>query len=308
MSAIQDVSSHNTPEDAWVLYKGKVLNITSFLHSHPGGDSTLLPYLGKDITEAFESVSHSEYAESLIPALYQSESSKQEDCLIDPYKGTFCQVWSKLNLKSYTEFVNSPKLIKGHMRVFDSPLLEPLSKTPWQLIPMIWLPVISYWLMVGILEGGALALAWFLAGLCYWTLFEYLLHRFGFHSEAYLPDNRYVICIHYLLHGIHHAYPMDSLRLVFPPVLGFIFCYFFKSIYNLYIPFPFSHAFMAGKILGYIYYDLFHYFSHHRDIKNGYIGFMKKYHLSHHYKNSLQGFGVSNHFWDLVFGTQLTLD
>jgi 4-hydroxysphinganine ceramide fatty acyl 2-hydroxylase len=289
------------------LYKGKILNVTSFLSAHPGGESSMIPYLGKDISEVFESSGHSEYAESLIPTLYLTGATEKTD-MIDPYKGTFYQVWKMMNLKSYTEFVNSPKLIKGHMRVFDSPLLEPLSKTPWQLIPIIWLPVISYWLMVGLSEGGPESLLWFFIGLGYWTLFEYLLHRFCFHSESYLPDNRYVICIHYLLHGIHHAYPMDSLRLVFPPVLGFLLCTIFKSLYNLYLPFAFSNAFMAGKILGYVYYDLFHYFSHHQELKEGYTGFMKKYHLAHHYKNSNQGFGVSNHFWDVVFGTRLSLD
>jgi 4-hydroxysphinganine ceramide fatty acyl 2-hydroxylase len=122
-----------------------------------------------------------------------------------------------------------------------------------------------------------------------------------------MPDNRIIISLHYLLHGIHHAYPMDSLRLVFPPALGLILFVIFKSIYNTAMALPIAHAFMAGKILGYIYYDLFHYFSHHLEIKFGYLKFMKSYHLAHHYKDSNLGYGVSNHFWDLVFGTQLRM-
>lgn len=306
MSASQSNNSKTTVPEFLVMYKGKTLNLHSFLAAHPGGESTLAPYQNKDITSAFESLPHSNYAESLIPSFYVENAQKQVS-LIDPYQGTLYQVWSKLNLKSYTEFVNNPKVIEGHMRVFDSPFLEPFSKTPWQVIPIFWMPVITYWAITGLEAFGLKAVLWFFFGLLYWTLFEYMLHRFGFHSETYLPDNRYVICLHYLLHGIHHAFPMDSLRLVFPPILGVFLCVIFKSIYNSLLPLGLANAFMAGKILGYIYYDLFHYFSHHAELNGGYTGFMKKYHLAHHYKNSLLGFGVSNHFWDVVFGTTLVL-
>lgn len=306
MSASHSNNPKPTVSEFLVTYKGKTLNLHSFLAAHPGGESTLTPYQNKDITTAFESLPHSDYAESLIPTFYVENAQKQVS-QIDPYKGTLYQVWSKLNLKSYTEFVNSPQVIEGHMRVFDSPFLEPFSKTPWQVIPIFWLPVITYWAISGLEEFGLKAVLWFFFGLLYWTLFEYMLHRFAFHSEAFLPDNRYVICLHYLLHGIHHAFPMDSLRLVFPPALGVILCVIFKSIYNSLLPLGLANAFMAGKILGYIYYDLFHYFSHHAELNGGYTGFMKKYHLAHHYKNSLLGYGVSNHFWDIVFGTTLVL-
>lgn len=306
MSASHSNSPQTDSHEFLVTYKGKTLNLQSFLASHPGGESTLTPYQNKDITSAFESLPHSEYAESLIPTLYTENAQKQVS-LIDPYRGTLYQVWSKMNLKSYIDFVNSPQVLEGHMRVFDSPVLEPFSKTPWQVIPMFWLPVITYWGICGAQQFGLEGCIWIILGLFYWTLFEYILHRFAFHSEAYLPDNRFAICLHYLLHGIHHAFPMDSLRLVFPPALGVILCVIFKSIYNSFLPQGIADAFMAGKILGYIYYDLFHYFSHHADLKGGYTGFMKKYHLAHHYKNSLVGFGVSNHFWDIIFGTTLAL-
>lgn len=32
---------------------------------------------------------------------------------------------------------------------------------------------------------------------------------------------------------------------------------------------------------------------------------LKKYHMEHHFKDFENGFGVSNRFWDRVFGTEL---
>ena len=302
-----EVSKHNKTSDAWVIYKGKILDITGFLPTHPGGDSVFHPYLGKDITEAFKVADHSESAEGMVESLVIGKSGNKS-IKIDPYKGTLYQVWTKLDLQSYTDFVNSPNSVIGHMRVFDRPYLEIFSMTPWQVIPALWIPVSLYLFCCGLLEIGPIAILIFFLGLFYWTFFEYLLHRFGFHCEQFLPDNRYVITLHYLLHGIHHAYPMDSLRLVFPPVLGITMAVLLKQgLYNALMPLPFADAFMAGKLVGYIWYDLFHYFSHHSQAKDGYAAFMKRYHLAHHYKNPNLGFGVSSHIWDIVFGTKLTL-
>ena len=42
-----------------------------------------------------------------------------------------------------------------------------------------------------------------------WTLIEYLLHRFVFHSEYVLPDSKLLRYLHFALHGIHHMLPTD---------------------------------------------------------------------------------------------------
>jgi len=68
-----------------------------------------------------------------------------------------------------------------------------------------------------------------------------------------------------------------------------------------------ADAFFAGKVTGYMLYDMNHYFLHHSPYTFGYLKFMKTYHMAHHYKNPNLGFGVSNHFWDIVFGTVLPI-
>ena len=61
----------------------------------------------------------------------------------------------------------------------------------------------------------------------------------------------------------------------------------------------------AGTLIGYILYDLSHYFLHHANPSNEYWKELKTYHMQHHYKDGMMGYGVSQKFWDLVFDTEL---
>jgi 4-hydroxysphinganine ceramide fatty acyl 2-hydroxylase len=54
-------------------------------------------------------------------------------------------------------------------------------------------------------------------------------------------------------------------------------------------------------------YDLTHYFIHHSSPRKGYFKNLKLYHMQHHYRNGLAGYGVSNKFWDIVFRTELDM-
>ncbi len=65
---------------------------------------------------------------------------------------------------------------------------------------------------------------------------------------------------------------------------------------------------MAGSMTGYMMYDMLHYYFHHGPPIAGYLAFMKKYHMAHHYVNPNEGFGVSNILWDIVFSTSLKMN
>ena len=81
-----------------------------------------------------------------------------------------------------------------------------------------------------------------------------------------MPDNRFCITLHFLLHGIHHYLPMDRYRLVMPPTLFVVLAAPFWKLahavffYNWYG----AVAAYSGGIFGYICYDMTHYFLHHR--------------------------------------------
>lgn len=48
-----EVALHASESDAWITLFGMVYDISAFLRYHPGGLSILLPYLGRDGSEAF---------------------------------------------------------------------------------------------------------------------------------------------------------------------------------------------------------------------------------------------------------------
>jgi 4-hydroxysphinganine ceramide fatty acyl 2-hydroxylase len=229
---------------------------------------------------------------------------------LDLSRPLFSQIWfGGFSKDFYLDQVHRPRHYKGGQ---SAPLfgnfLEPLSKTPWWLIPTLWLPCVAYGTYLarqGLGSTFELASYW-IFGLALWSFVEYCLHRFLFHLDDYLPDNRVGITLHFLLHGIHHYLPMDKYRLVMPPTLFVALATPFWHLAH----FIFSRswhvatAVYCGGIFGYICYDLTHYFLHHQNLPLWYKQ-LKKYHLQHHFLDYQNGFGVTSRFWDRVFGTEL---
>jgi len=60
----------------------------------------------------------------------------------------------------------------------------------------------------------------------------------------------------------------------------------------------------AGLLTGYLTYDMTHYATHHLAMKWGFLKFLKRYHLLHHYKTPDDRYGISSPLWDFVFGTR----
>ena len=65
---IDEVSLHNTENDAWIIINNSVYDITDFINQHPGGKDILLQLLGTDATNFFNELHHpsvlEEYAEN----------------------------------------------------------------------------------------------------------------------------------------------------------------------------------------------------------------------------------------------------
>ncbi|KFK26373.1 hypothetical protein AALP_AA8G240100 [Arabis alpina] len=70
---LSEVSEHNQADDCWIIINGKVYNVTKFLEDHPGGDDVLLSSTGKDATDDFEDVGHSESAREMMEQYYVGE-------------------------------------------------------------------------------------------------------------------------------------------------------------------------------------------------------------------------------------------
>ncbi|KAI9467052.1 cytochrome b5-like heme/steroid binding domain-containing protein [Lactarius psammicola] len=74
--SLDELRQHTTKESIWVLLNGKVYDVTKFIDEHPGGDEVILSEAGKDATEAFEDVGHSDEARALLPGLLVGEFEK----------------------------------------------------------------------------------------------------------------------------------------------------------------------------------------------------------------------------------------
>ena len=48
-----EIAKHNSANDCYVIVDSKVYNLTDFLNYHSGGSAAILPYCGKDGTNAF---------------------------------------------------------------------------------------------------------------------------------------------------------------------------------------------------------------------------------------------------------------
>ncbi|KAH7353494.1 inositolphosphorylceramide-B C-26 hydroxylase [Plectosphaerella cucumerina] len=229
---------------------------------------------------------------------------------LDLNRPLFPQVWfGGFSKDFYLDQIHRPRHYKGGE---SAPLfgnfLEPLSKTPWWIPPTIWIPVVislTYQASGGFQSPWNQAVPW-LSGFALWSLIEYSMHRFLFHLDDWLPDNRVAITAHFLAHGIHHYLPMDRYRLVMPPALFVVLCYPFWLLAHVvfYWNWDLATTVFSGGMFGYICYDITHYSVHHTNLPLWYKT-LKKNHLAHHFLDYELGFGVTNLFWDQVFGTEL---
>jgi sterol desaturase/sphingolipid hydroxylase (fatty acid hydroxylase superfamily) len=187
-------------------------------------------------------------------------------------------------------------------RMFESDFFEFFSHIhPWQP-PVIYVPLILYLSYRSFEESvgiGSFA-ALYMAGALFWSFAEYALHRKVFHFKA---SSRFGKRFFWLLHGVHHDWPNDKLRLVFPPTVSLPLAAIFFGLFTLIAGDERRYALMAGFASGYLSYDMIHYWVHHFSPKSRAGKFLRRHHMAHHFKHTETGYGVSSPLWDYVFGS-----
>ncbi|KAL3859185.1 hypothetical protein ACJMK2_009414 [Sinanodonta woodiana] len=312
-----------------VINKGKVYDVTDFGNKHPGGRELLQEHAGLDVTHVMTSHDyhkHSSAATDILNQYYigelESESrNNNKTDLVDMNQPLVEQI--PVLGDKYFEWVHRPT--DKHIRLFKSDLAEFFTESYWWLVPVYWVPImfiLLHWCVsnlqtepvvwMGFINGGmtvtpsALPIL-FIMGIVLWTLAEYIIHRWIFHLH---PPTSWpsLMKLHFMLHGQHHKAPMDKYRLVFPPLPASILALMIYGSFAIFWPKAVCQGLFAGTILGYIFYDLTHYYLHHGTPGFGYFRSLKKYHVKHHFHDQQKGFGISSKLWDYPFGTLISDD
>lgn len=192
---------------------------------------------------------------------------------------------------------------RNGIRVFKNGFVETVFSKAHPISPLILAaPFLAFGTYQVMNEGhaaGTIA-ALFLGGVLLWSFLEYVLHRFLFHYEPSGPGGK---LFWFMLHGYHHEFPDDKMRLVAPPLMfwflgagvGFLFFLIFgKESWGIV---------MAGTSVGYMAYDWIHYYTHHFHPKGGLGSWLRRYHLRHHFQDDSVRYGISNPLWDVIFRT-----
>jgi sterol desaturase/sphingolipid hydroxylase (fatty acid hydroxylase superfamily) len=171
----------------------------------------------------------------------------------------------------------------------------PVFVLSWALM----LPLIAWagWGVVTPLEGAGLLVA----GVFWWTLFEYVMHRFLFHLEPEHPRLKLFI---FLIHGNHHDNAGDALRNMMPLIVSVPVAAAMWGACVALLGEAGTWAFL-GWITGYVIYDGVHYACHQWPMRGRLGSALKRHHMRHHHLDDTGNYGISSMFWDRVFGTRI---
>jgi sterol desaturase/sphingolipid hydroxylase (fatty acid hydroxylase superfamily) len=188
--------------------------------------------------------------------------------------------------------------------MFESDFIDFFSRTHWSIVPLLYVPAAIYLFWFGLVRADVsvvASLGLFVGGVLTWSIIEYWLHRTFFHWQ---PLGRWGERFHFLVHGVHHNWPKDKYRLVMPPAVSISLFWVFFGLFWLALGSRWVWPFHAGFVVGYMSYDVTHYYVHHYNPKTRYGLALKKHHMLHHFKDHSKRFGVSSMLWDYVFGTK----
>jgi len=186
-------------------------------------------------------------------------------------------------------------------RIYKNPILNFLGKTH------ISIPLVIFFGAGIVLSSYAFTvyhisfikiISFFTSGLLFFTLVEYLMHRFLYHLPSVYEEGGVI----YAMHGIHHKFPRDKKLLVMPPILSVLLASIVLGISYLVFA-KNGFAFTGGFLFGYAAYLSVHFIVHAFKPPKNIFKELWVNHSLHHYQDDERAFGVSSPLWDYVFGT-----
>lgn len=141
----------------------------------------------------------------------------------------------------------------------------------------------------------------FLSGAVGWTLLEYLLHRFVFHARSARGPGAKE-------HRKHHA-QVDYFAPWWQKALAAVAATaILLPLLSLIAGAKAGGAATLGFIVMYLLYEILHRRAHTHPPCGRYGHWRRKNHFAHHFADPRLAQGVTTPFWDMVFGTRLTIE
>ncbi len=134
-----------------------------------------------------------------------------------------------------------------------------------------------------------------------WTLLEYVLHRFVFHAATAVgpgakEHRKHHVQVDYFAPWWQKAMAAVAAMLILLPLLSYI------------AGLALGAACTLGFIGMYLLYEVLHRRAHTHPPRHRYGRWRRKHHFAHHFADPRLAQGVTTPLWDIVFGTQLTVD
>jgi dihydroceramide fatty acyl 2-hydroxylase len=139
------------------------------------------------------------------------------------------------------------------------------------------------------------------AGLCLWTLVEYILHRWILHFDT-KEGWRYQLAKQW--HLDHHEHPDDPHRLLIDLRASLPLYVLFLASFYLLTDIWHAGLLVSGLTIGYLIYEGIHVMAHQQSPQSRLGRALKRYHLIHHFAEPDRAFGVTTPLWDVIFRTR----
>lgn len=188
-------------------------------------------------------------------------------------------------------------------RLFANDFAEGMTRTNpiWPI--SFWVPVAIACFVQSLRLGThpAIAAGLFVVGVLFWTLCEYILHRWIFH---FVPKSPRVRRFYFLVHQVHHE-EQEVDRIVMPIPLALVIAVPILTALYFTLGHPAMWACFPGVVIGYLGYDYLHYYSHFGKPTNAILKGLRRRHNQHHHAFPDRWYGVSSPLWDYVFRTHV---
>jgi len=167
-----------------------------------------------------------------------------------------------------------------------------------KLIPLI---IIYIYDIISVQSYKISSLVFFIFGILTWSLFEYVTHRWLYHT---IFKNKKIKWFLEAFHLYHHHELKDYRVLNAGIFLIYPIAIFFWVLVYLVSRNTYSASFFGlGTLAYYYFYENVHYYIHYKLYNKGYMHMIQKYHLFHHYKKWNKNFGNTITIWDKIFNT-----